>query len=82
MEIEPVYGNWKTLDEDGNELPPEPLYCKFDAGGATKALELIGKHLRMFSDKVDYAAMSVSMRLDLGGDKPLIEGDFKRVGNG
>jgi len=82
MEIEPVYPSYKVFDEDGTEVPAEPLFCKFDASGATKALELIGKHLRMFSDKVDFAAMSVSMKLDLGGDKPVIEGDFKRVGNG
>jgi len=64
-------------DEEGN-----PILFKFDAGGATKSLELIGKHMRMFSDKVDASQMNLSMNINLGSDKPVIEGEYKRVGSG
>lgn len=40
MQGEPV------LDKDGNETGQ----WKFDSGGANRALELIGKHLRLFDD--------------------------------
>lgn len=43
MQITPV------RDRQGN---PNGEY-RFNAAGATRALEIIGKHLRMFSDKVD-----------------------------
>lgn len=85
MQAEPVWeGNrYKRDDETMEMVEQEPAYYKFDATGATKALELIGRHMRMFSDKVDVAQMNVSMKLNLGGeDKPAIEGDFKRVGHG
>lgn len=84
MQAEPVYDNRQLqFDEDGEPVEREPLYFKFDANGALKALELMGRHMRMFSDKVDVAQMNVSMKLNLGGDEnPAIEGDFKRVGNG
>lgn len=82
MQSEPVYDNRALqYDEDGNEIEREPLYYKFDAAGATKSLELIGKHMRMFSDKVDASQMSVEMKLDFGGRTPAIEGKFERVGN-
>lgn len=43
MQAEPV------LDKDGNKTGE----YRFEAAGANKALELIGKHLGMFRDKVD-----------------------------
>ena len=78
IEAEPVYGKGSTVNDDGE--PEEPIYYKFDANGATKALELIGKHMKMFSDKVDVANMNVTVMMQLGGNKPVIEGEFKRVG--
>jgi len=77
MEAEPVYGKNAQPDELG--VMPEPIYFKFDANGATKALELIGKHMRMFSDKVDVANMTVQVALSLGENKEPIEGEYKRV---
>lgn len=82
MQSEPVFGvGSKRQDENGND-EFVPIYYKFDAGGATKSLELIGKHLKMFSDKIDASQMNVSMNIDLGSGKPVIEGEFKRVGSG
>lgn len=78
MESEPVYGKNGVLNDDGEIA--EPIYYKFDANGATKSLELIGKHMKMFSDKVDVANMNVTVMMQLGGNKPVIEGEFKRVG--
>lgn len=39
-----------VTDREGNEIG---VY-KFEAAGANKALELIGKHLKMFTDKVEH----------------------------
>ena len=78
MEAEPVYSTTGMFDDDGNLK--EPIYYKFDANGATKSIELIGKHMRMFSDKVDIAQMNIVVNMNLGHDKPVIEGEFKRVG--
>ena len=77
MQAEPVYSQFSVPDEDGNM--PEPKYYKFDAQGALKALELMGRHLRMFSDKVDSAALSVTIGLNLGGEKAAIEGRYERT---
>jgi len=79
MEAEPVW-KWER-DNDEGDKEAVPVYAKFDASGATRALELIGKHMKMFSEKVDAAAMNVVMNIDLGNDKPVIEGEFKRVGS-
>lgn len=76
MQAEPVYSSFAVANEDGEM--PEPKYYKFDASGALKALELLGKHMRMFSDKVDSAAMSVEIGLHLDG-KPAIEGRYERT---
>jgi len=79
MEAEPVW-KWERNEGDPDgEKEAVPVYAKFDASGATRALELIGRHMKMFSDKVDSAAMNVVMNIDLGNDKPAIEGEFKRV---
>jgi len=82
MQAVPYFGagNVVTVDDDGEVIPREPLYYKFDSTGAIKSLELIGKHMRMFSDKVDIAQMNVVMNMNFGGERPAIEGEFKRVG--
>jgi hypothetical protein len=69
---------WEGLRyKDGEEV--EPSYYKFDAAGALKSLELMGRHMKMFSDKVDGSNLSVDVSINLGGDKPVIEGNYKRV---
>lgn len=87
MQAEPVFGSTipKEDPETGELIEPEPLYFKFDAAGATKALELIGKHMKMFSEKTDAGTTFVQVNINLGRDedgnaKPIIEGEFKRVG--
>lgn len=86
MQAVPVYGrDGSAQDDDDPERVPEPIYYKFDAGGATKALELIGKHMKMFSDKTDAGGTSVSININLGRDddgkpRPVIEGTFSRDG--
>lgn len=88
MQNEPVYGaGSEVLDEDGNPTGEmTPLYFKFDASGSTKALELIGKHMKMFSDKTSAGTTNVAININLGQndqgeDKGHIEGEFKRVGS-
>ena len=39
------------LDREGNETGE----YKFDSSGANKALELLGKHLKLFTDKTEHA---------------------------
>lgn len=82
MQAEPVYGMGSVVKDENGEDTGErtPIYFKFDANGALKSLELIGKHLRMFSDKVDASQMNVSMHLNLSGEEPAIEGKFTRDG--
>lgn len=77
MQFEGFYAN-EPFDEEGN--PVDPIYVKFDASGALKALELIGKHMKMFSDKTDSTATEVAVNINLGNDKPAIEGKFRRDG--
>ena len=88
MQNEPVYGaGSEVLDENGEPTGEmAPIYYKFDANGSLKALELIGKHMKMFSDKTAAGTTNVSIKINLGLDdegeqKPVIEGDFKRVGS-
>ena len=85
---EPVYGvGSKVLDDDGEETGEiSPLYYKFDANGALKSLELIGKHMKMFSDKTTAGTTNVQVNINLGVDdngenKGIINGEFKRVGS-
>lgn len=81
MEAVPVYDNSTvSVDEDGDPIPKDPVFFKFDSGGAIKSIELMGKHMRMFSDKVDVSQLNVVMNMNFGGERPPIEGEFKRVG--
>lgn len=78
VQAEPVYDPSRPkFDDEGN--PADPLYYKFDSSGALKSLELIGKHLRMFSDKTDTAQMTVSMDINLDSKK-VIEGTYRKTG--
>jgi len=47
--VERCMQNEPVLDKDGNETG---VY-KFNANGANKSLELLGKHLQMFTDKME-----------------------------
>jgi len=88
MQNEAVYGPGSAvLDDEGNETGETvPLYYKFDASGSIKALELIGKHMKMFSDKTGAGSTNVQVNINLGADpegvsKGIIDGEFKRVGS-
>jgi phage terminase small subunit len=87
MQNEPVFGAGSQLMDAEGEPTGEviPIYYKFDAAGAIKSLELIGKHMKMFSDKTASGSTTVSISINLGADtdgneKPAIEGEFTRVG--
>jgi phage terminase small subunit len=85
MQSIPVYlPGQSELSTGGDGEPVDPIFFKFDANGAIKALELIGKHMKMFSDKTDAGSTNVQVNINLGYDEEgrakLIEGEFKRVG--
>lgn len=84
IQATPVWegARYRRDDETGEMEETEPAYYKFDATGALKALELMGRHMRMFSDKVDSGSINVGVQINLGGDKPAIEGEYKRVNSG
>ena len=83
VQAEPVWEGqrYQRDDETGDTVEKEPSYYKFDATGALKALELMGRHMRMFSDKTDGAPMQLDIKIDLGSRKDPIEGQYKRVGH-
>ena len=80
MQSTPVWEGkrYERDDESGEMEEKEPSYYKFDAPGALKALELIGRHMRMFSDKVDSGSLTVGVSINLGNEQPAIEGKFQR----
>lgn len=87
MEAVPVWqGDRYEIDEESEEMVEKPpSYFKFDAAGALKSLELIGKHMRMFSDKVDASSLNLDISINFGAEEkkqPAIEGKFERVGRG
>lgn len=49
-EVEPIL----EFDRHSRSMEPTGEY-KFDSQGANRALELIGKHLKMFTDKVEHS---------------------------
>lgn len=56
----------ERLDEVANRCMAE----KLDSSGAARALELIGKHLGMFREKIDHDHRgSITLQWDEGGDR-------------
>jgi phage terminase small subunit len=55
-----------VVDKDGNETGE----YKFDANGANKALEMIGKHLKLFTDKQEITGSMNNTTTDLTGMTP------------
>jgi phage terminase small subunit len=54
-------------DEAGNDV------WEFDSQGANRALELLGKHLKMYTDKVEESGskeMSITVKYDRKGNNP------------
>jgi phage terminase small subunit len=81
-----VLDNLKIVTE--RCMSPEPLYDKdgniveytFQAAGANKALELIGKHLGMFTDKIDIGNKdNKPFEVITAEDKQLLERVAKRL---
>ena len=60
MQEEPV------MVKGDNGMEPSGEY-KFDSSGANKSLELIGKHLKLFTDKVEQETTLKVVRKQYGG---------------
>jgi len=67
----------EAFDPDMKMMVPTGEY-KFDSSGANKSTELIGKHFKMFTDKID-VNQKTTVRFDLhfGGEKPKSPKDAK-----
>jgi phage terminase small subunit len=50
-----------VLNREGNETGE----WKFDSTGANKALELLGKHLALFTDKIEFATLDTEIERQL-----------------
>ena len=49
-----------------DEVTPFGVKKNFDASGANRSLELIGKHLKLFTDKVEHSGeMKVDFNLEV-----------------
>ena len=56
-----------VVDREGNETGE----WKFDSSGATKSLELLGKHLKLFTDKIEQSGeVGVIIKNDIPRSKP------------
>ena len=53
MGRKPVKISQKQKDEDGNVYYEEAEITQFDPQGANKSLELLGKHLSLWTEKID-----------------------------
>lgn len=53
MGRKPVKISQKQKDEDGNVFYEEVEITQFDANGANRSLELLGKHLSLWTEKID-----------------------------
>ena len=73
MSAEPVM----VRGEHGME--PSGEY-KFDSSGANRSLELIGKHLKLFTDKIDHTSSDGSMSPDNLSDEDLDDKIKKLLG--
>ncbi len=60
MQAEPVMVRGENGMEESGEF-------KFDSSGANKSLELIGKHLKLFTDKVEQDTTFTVVRKQYGG---------------
>lgn len=49
----PVKVSVKSKDDDGNTVYDEQEITQFDPQGANKSLELLGKHLSLFTEKME-----------------------------
>lgn len=56
-----------VVTEDGEEVLAEVF--EFDSQGALRAQELLGKHLKLFTDKVEHSG-TVTLEQLITGDKP------------
>jgi len=73
MTAEPVMVRGEHGMEESGEY-------KFDSSGANRSLELIGKHLKLFTDKIDHTSSDGSMSPDNLSDEDLDDKIKKLLG--